>query len=93
MYFGKSVHEQCSHLSDYRRGVFAQKWGDHGCLYKLGCLGMDTGCDIPRRKWLAGQQLHRLRFRLHRLHRKTVPDYGKRGIYKHLTASLETSSA
>lgn len=89
MYFGKTVHEQCEHLSAYRRGVFAQKWGEPGCLYKLGCLGMDTNCDIPRRKWLGVNSCTGSGSGCIGCTEKPFPDYGDRGIYKHLTASLE----
>ena len=47
MYYGKTVHEQCERLSYYKSGKFAKIWGDEGCLYNVGCLGMDSCCDIP----------------------------------------------
>lgn len=89
IYFGKTVHEQCEHLSAYKRGIFAQKWGDPGCLYKLGCLGMDTGCDIPRRKWVGVNSCTGSGSGCIGCTEKPFPDYGNRGIYKHLTASLD----
>lgn len=90
MYFGKTVHEQCEHLSEYKMGTFAKQWGDAGCLYNLGCLGMDTGCDIPARKWLEGMNsCTQSGSGCIGCTERVFPDYGKRGIYKHLEASRE----
>lgn len=89
MYFSKTVHEQCEHLAAYRRGIFAQKWGEPGCLYKLGCLGMDTNCDIPRRKWLGVNSCTGSGSGCIGCTEKPFPDFGSRGIYKHLTASID----
>lgn len=89
MYFKKTVHEQCEHLAAYKRGVFAQKWGEPGCLYKLGCLGMDTNCDIPRRNWLGVNSCTGSGSGCIGCTEKPFPDFGNRGIYKHLTASLD----
>jgi hydrogenase small subunit len=52
LYFKDTVHDKCEHLDEYRKEEFAAAWGDKGCLYKLGCLGIDSNCDIPARKWL-----------------------------------------
>jgi hydrogenase small subunit len=52
LYFKNTVHDKCEHLEDYRKKRFARRFGDKGCLYELGCLGIDTNCDIPVRKWL-----------------------------------------
>ncbi len=89
MYFGKTVHEQCERRAAYQRGIFAQKWGEPGCLYKLGCLGMDTNCDIPRRKWLGVQSCTGSGSGCIGCTEAPFPDFGNRGIYKHLTASLD----
>jgi len=89
MYFGKTVHEQCEHLVDYKRGRFAQHWGEPGCLYLLGCLGMDTGCDIPKRKWLGVNSCTGSGSGCIGCTEPPFPDFGNRGIYKHLTASAD----
>ncbi len=90
MYYGKTVHEQCEQLSYYKMGVFAKHWGDKGCLYNLGCLGMDTGCDIPSRKWLEGSNsCTGSGAGCIGCTEKVFPDYGKRGIFKHLEANLD----
>ncbi len=88
MYFGTTVHEKCERLPDYKRGRFAKHWGEEGCLYLLGCLGMDTGCDIPSRKWVGGMNTCTgCGSGCIGCTEPPFPDYGNRGIYKHLVAS------
>jgi len=88
MYFGTTVHEKCERLPDYKRGRFAKHWGEEGCLYLLGCLGMDTGCDIPTRKWVGGMNTCTgCGSGCIGCTEPPFPDYGNRGIYKHLMAS------
>ena len=90
MFFGETVHENCEHLNDYRRGRFAQHWGEEGCLYLLGCLGMDSGCDIPKRKWLNGMNsCTGSGSGCIGCTENVFPDTGTRGIYQHLNASLD----
>jgi hydrogenase small subunit len=90
MFFGKTVHEQCEQLPDYKRGRFAKKWGDPGCLYLLGCLGMDSNCDIPKRKWLGGvNSCTGSGSGCIGCTETVFPDTGSRGIYKHLKASAD----
>ena len=36
-FFGTSIHDQCSRCHDYDNDRFALKFGQVGCLYKLGC--------------------------------------------------------
>jgi len=88
MYYGKTVHENCERLYYYKRGIFAKEWGDKGCLYNLGCLGMDSGCDIPVRKWNNGaNSCTDCGSGCIGCTEKAFPDYGKRGIYQSLHAS------
>ncbi len=88
MYYGTTVHEKCERLPDYKRGRFAKHWGEEGCLYLLGCLGMDTGCDIPTRKWVGGvNTCTGCGSGCIGCTEPPFPDYGNRGIYKHLMAS------
>lgn len=89
MFFGKTVHDQCEHLVDYKRGRFARHWGEPGCLYLLGCLGMDSGCDIPKRKWLGVNSCTGSGSGCIGCTEPPFPDYGNRGIYKHLIASAD----
>jgi len=88
MYYGTTVHEKCPRLPDYKRGRFAKHWGEEGCLYLLGCLGMDTGCDIPTRGWVDGvNSCTACGSGCIGCTEPPFPDYGNRGIYKHLMAS------
>lgn len=90
LFYGKTVHDQCEHLSDYKRGRFAKHWGEEGCLYLLGCLGMDSGCDIPKRKWLGGvNSCTGCGSGCIGCTEAAFPDYGKRGLYKHLMAGAD----
>jgi hydrogenase small subunit len=54
MFYGKLVHEQCPRFADYERENFAHKFGDDGCLFKLGCLGTNTKADCTTRLWNSG---------------------------------------
>ncbi len=55
IFFGKKVHETCPRYHDFQEEVLAQKLGDEGCLFKLGCLGPDSFADCPTRWWNGGQ--------------------------------------
>ena len=88
MYFGKTVHEKCENLEFYKKGIFAKNWGDRGCLYNLGCLGIDTGCDIPVRKWNDGtNSCTGSGSGCIGCTEPVYPDTGQRGLYLHLQAS------
>ncbi len=90
MYFGNTVHELCENLKYYRQGKFAKEWGDEGCLYNLGCLGMDSGCDVPSRKWVDGTNTCTgSGSGCIGCTEAVYPDTGKRGLYKHLEASID----
>lgn len=86
MYFSKTVHELCEHLDDYERGKFAQYWGDNGCLYLLGCLGIDTNCDIPKRKWVETGSCTGCGSGCIGCTERVFPDTGDRGLYMHKMA-------
>lgn len=91
MFYGKTVHEQCERLTYYKRGIFAKEWGEaDGCLYNLGCLGMDSGCDIPVRKWNNGaNSCTECGSGCIGCTEKVFPDYGRRGIYQNLHAEKD----
>jgi len=54
LFFGQLIHENCPRRADFDKGKFAQKLGDAGCLYKLGCKGHYTYADCPLRQWNNG---------------------------------------
>ncbi len=54
VFFGKLVHDQCPRFADYERENFATKFGDDGCLFRLGCAGPITKADCNLRQWNGG---------------------------------------
>lgn len=54
MFYRRIVHDQCPRFTDYEREFFAEKFGDPGCLFKLGCQGPITNADCTLRKWNGG---------------------------------------
>lgn len=55
MFYERRLHEQCPRYYDFQEEVFAQKLGQKGCLFKLGCLGPVTFADCPTRWWNGGR--------------------------------------
>jgi hydrogenase small subunit len=55
IFYSRCIHDHCPYRGYYERGEFAQKFGDHGCLVKLGCKGPVTHADCPIRKWNNGK--------------------------------------
>lgn len=54
MFFSRLIHEQCPRFADYEREIFAQSFGEPGCLFALGCLGPNTHADCTTRHWNGG---------------------------------------
>jgi hydrogenase small subunit len=54
MFYSTVVHDQCPRFADYERENFAERFSDPGCLFKLGCLGINTHADCTTRLWNAG---------------------------------------
>jgi len=54
LFYGQLIHENCPRRADFDKGKFAEKLGDAGCLYKLGCKGHYTYADCPLRQWNNG---------------------------------------
>lgn len=54
MFYERLIHDQCPRFADYERERFAKKFGDDGCLFKLGCLGVVTRADCTYRHWNRG---------------------------------------
>lgn len=55
LFFGTNLHKSCSRYHYFQEEIFAQKLGEKGCLFKLGCLGPETYADCPTRWWNGGQ--------------------------------------
>lgn len=53
-FFPGPVHDNCPYRGHFERGEFAQRFGEHGCLIKLGCKGPVTHADCPVRRWNGG---------------------------------------
>lgn len=54
MMYKHSVHDDCPRFHYWQKNIFAEKFGDAGCLFKLGCLGPLSHTDCPRRQWNGG---------------------------------------
>lgn len=54
MFFGETNHNKCPRFYDYERENFAKQFGDDGCLFQLGCLGVVTHADCTLRDRNAG---------------------------------------
>ena len=54
LFYGQLIHESCPRRADFDKGKFAEKLGEPGCLYKLGCKGHYTSADCPLRQWNNG---------------------------------------
>ncbi len=55
LFYSKTVHETCPRYHDFQQEIFAEKLGDKGCLFKLGCLGPQTKADCSSRWWNGGR--------------------------------------
>jgi hydrogenase small subunit len=51
LFYGVTIHDNCTRRGFFDKGIFAQKLGEEGCMFKLGCRGPVTRTDCPRRKW------------------------------------------
>lgn len=54
MVYKHSVHDECPRFHYWEKREFAEKFGDEGCLFNLGCLGPLSHGDCPRRQWNGG---------------------------------------
>jgi len=54
MFYKHSVHDECPRFHYWEKELFAEKFGDEGCLFKLGCLGPLSHTACPRRQWNSG---------------------------------------
>jgi hydrogenase small subunit len=53
-FFSELIHDRCQYRGNFERGEFAERFGEHGCLLKLGCKGPITRADCPVRKFNNG---------------------------------------
>ncbi|UCE84775.1 MAG: hydrogenase small subunit [Deltaproteobacteria bacterium] len=53
-FFAERIHDRCQYRGNFERGEFAERFGEHGCLLKLGCKGPITRADCPVRKFNNG---------------------------------------
>lgn len=51
LFYGVTIHDNCTRRGFFDNRIFAKKPGDEGCMFKLGCRGPVTRTDCPRRKW------------------------------------------
>lgn len=51
LFYGFTIHDTCTRRGLFEKGIFAEKFGDEGCMIKIGCKGPVTKTDCPRRKW------------------------------------------
>ena len=54
MLYANSVHDECPLFHYWEKHVFAETFGEEGCLFKLGCLGPLSHTNCPRRQWNGG---------------------------------------
>lgn len=53
-FYAHSVHDNCPRFHYWEKEVFAQQFGEEGCLFKLGCLGPLSHTNCPKRQWNGG---------------------------------------
>lgn len=54
MFFGGIIHDNCPRRQYFDNGIFAENFGDPGCLLLLGCKGPIAHCDSTTRQWNNG---------------------------------------
>lgn len=51
MFYGSTIHDNCTRRSYFDKKIFAKSLGDKECMFRLGCRGPITRSDCPIRKW------------------------------------------
>jgi hydrogenase small subunit len=51
LFYGVTIHDNCTRRGFFEKGIFAKNFGEQGCMIKLGCRGPSTRTDCPRKKW------------------------------------------
>lgn len=54
MFYHRLTHDDCPRYHYYERHIFAKKFGEEGCLFKLGCLGTIAYTECPQHQWNGG---------------------------------------
>jgi len=52
--FGQTDHEGCDRGGYYEQADFAEVYGSHACIVKLGCWGPVVQCNVGKRGWMGG---------------------------------------
>lgn len=52
LFYGVTIHDNCTRRGFFEQGIFASDFGETGCMFRLGCRGPVTRTDCPRRKWV-----------------------------------------
>lgn len=50
-FYGLTIHSRCPKRSYFDKGIFAKKYGDPECMFKLGCRGPITKVFCPVSRW------------------------------------------
>jgi hydrogenase small subunit len=51
LFYGVTIHDNCTRRGFFDKGIFATAFGDEGCMFRLGCRGPVTRTECPRRRW------------------------------------------
>jgi hydrogenase small subunit len=51
LFYGVTIHDNCTRRGFFDSNIFAKKFGEEGCMFQIGCRGPVTRTDCPRRKW------------------------------------------
>lgn len=51
LFYGTTIHDNCTRRGFFDKGYFASTFGEPGCMFHLGCRGPVTRSECPRRKW------------------------------------------
>lgn len=51
LFYGSTIHDNCTRRGFFDAGYFAKAFGEEGCMFQLGCRGPVTRAECPRRKW------------------------------------------
>jgi hydrogenase small subunit len=52
--FSATAHEGCDRGGYYEQAEFAEQYGEHSCIVRLGCWGPVVHCNVGKRGWVNG---------------------------------------